>query len=291
MKIYSKKLNNSSQTFFYRLMYMIKRYLCSYLLNDRIICKEFIQRILNDKSIINHEERRILHNVVNLNEFYVSDVIVARNDICALKVDTTKQEILDLLINKQYTRIPVYQNNLDNIIGFIHLKDILVQLYRDTLNIHEIIREIIFVPHSMHVMDLLIKMKTLKVHIAVAVDEYSCTYGLVTMVNIIERIIGDISDEHDIETTFQLRKLDENKFEVDAHEHILVIEEKLGITLRSEEIKDNYDTISGLIFNITGYVPEVGEIITSTNGITFKVKKADSKTIYRVIIDISKYNA
>lgn len=210
--------------------------------------------------------------------------MIPRTEIFAISSSATKDEIIDLIIETQHTRIPIYKDNLDNILGFIHIKDVLRNIRKD-FSISEIIRAIIFIPMSMKLPDLLIRMKSYKVHAAIVIDEYSGTEGLITLADIIEELVGEIEDEHDIESEPYVIKIEPSKYEVSARINLDDLEKKVPIVF---DKKDEYETLSGFLCNLCSKIPIEGEIISYNNGnITFLIVEASYKAVNKVIIQIN----
>ncbi len=228
----------------------------------------------------------IISNLSALEAINVSDIMITRQDIFALDVNTTKQEIIDVIKEKHYTRIPIYKKNLDNIVGFIHIKDIICHLDND-FHIRDIMRNIIFVPTPMKALDLLVRMQNLHIHAAIVLDEYGGTEGLVTITDIIEEVIGEIDDEHDKNTDPTLTKIADGKFEVEGRMEIVTIAHVFNINFKDNE---DYDTIGGLINFLLGRIPEKGETITDENKITYIVTEVDDRCIHKVIMDLNNFS-
>lgn len=246
-----------------------------------------IKKLLGSHNLIDNQT--VLHtknDISTLADINVSDIMVTREKIFAFSVNTPKAELMKSMHNHYYTRIPIYQDNLDNIIGFIHIKDILGNINND-FKITDIMRNIIFVPIPMKAIDLLIKMQSSHIHVAIVLDEYGGTDGLVTIVNIIEEFLGNMDDEHDQDNDPTLIKLANNRFAVEGRISINTLECALNIKL---EKTDDYDTISGYINTLLGRIPKKGEIIKDNNNIAYQVIEVDERCIHKVIIDVSDKN-
>lgn len=213
------------------------------------------------------------------------EIMIERSQISAIEENTTKQELIKFINIRQNTRIPVYKGNLDVIIGFIHIKDILKNIEKE-FSIKDILRDIIFVPPSMKVSEVLLLMKTYHTHAAIVVDEFGGTEGLITMVDIIEEIIGDLEDEHDSEIIPKFIKITQNRFEVSAQMSLEDFNVRSHIKL---PVSSYFKTIGGYICHITGKVPATGEKIQTEEGIEISILEADSKKVSSVIIDTSNY--
>ncbi len=230
----------------------------------------------------------VFNNVLEFCSHSVRDIMTPRAEIYAVDIDLNRDDLVNKIKESNHTRVPIYKNNIDNIIGFIHVKDILFNINK-TISFKGIVHNVFYIPPSMKIINLFIKMQSSHTHLAVVLDEYGCTEGLVSMVDIIKEIVGDIKDENDEDQGFFLIKISEDKFEVSARVLIKEIEEKLHIELKDSEDED-YVTINGLIFAIAGRVPLVNEVINHKSGIKFLVKEANERCVHKLIIDLSEYN-
>lgn len=209
--------------------------------------------------------------------------MIERSKVFAIDINTTKDGILSAVNTRQHSRIPIYENNLDKILGFIHIKDIVKNIEKD-FKISDIIRNIIFIPPEMKVSAVLFRMKLYQVHAAIVVDEFGCTAGLVTMTDIVEEILGEINDEHDKEVSPSFIKVSDGKFEVSARLELKDFKQKSGVSIKTSH---NFRTVGGYIFSITGKVPSPKEKIIDPDGIEFFILDADDKKIKNVIIDVT----
>lgn len=226
------------------------------------------------------EERAMLNNVLGMHERRVCDVMIPRTDITAISDETTLDEIKQLILDKEHTRLPVYHENMDNITGFIHIKDIIPYLDKEKpFVLATIIRKALFVPPSMRVLDLLKKMKASRVHIGMVMDEYGGTDGLVTIEDLVEEIVGEIRDEHDLPEALHIHMINERLLEVNARVQIPDLEERIAIPLADEHQKEEFDTIGGLVFDMAGSVPEKGDRITHPSGVEFEIIESDLRRI------------
>lgn len=234
------------------------------------------------------EERTLLKNVVSFGELTVSDIMVTRTDIQAVERECTWKELMHHVRDIGHTRLPVYHESLDRVEGFLHVKDLFNYIDEPQhFSIKLVMRAILFVPPSMRIVDLLLKMRISGCHMAVVVDEYGGTDGLVTMEDLFEEIVGEIQDEHDESEPKPLfRWVNDALLEVDARAPIEEVEEALGHKLRTAtEEEDDYDTIGGYVFSVLGRVPAKGEIITRHDlGLKIEVAAADPRRIYTLRI-------
>lgn len=233
------------------------------------------------------EERVMLHNVLSFADIRVHDIMVQRTDIAAIPDDIDLPGLKRHIMEQRHTRIPVYSETLDHLQGFIHVKDLIPMLAGEMpFDIHRVLRNLLFVPPSMRIIDLLVKMRQASSHMAVVIDEYGGTDGLVTMEDLFEEIVGDIHDEHDEdeEQDNQIHRVSEGVYEVSGRILIETLEKELGLNLVTEEKEDEFDTLAGLIFFQLGRVPAKGEMVPHVSGIRFEILEVDPRRIRKVRI-------
>ncbi|HXL70107.1 MAG TPA: hemolysin family protein [Rhizomicrobium sp.] len=236
------------------------------------------------------QERVMLSNLLSFGELKVSDVMLPRAQIVAADEDTPLAELMSLFREAKHSRLPVYRENLDDPTGLVHVKDVLTLLepngandYRLTsAKIARIRRPILFAPPSMRALDLLLKMQASHTHLALVIDEYGGTDGLVSIEDIIEEIVGDIADEHDEEAP--ALKRDEDGFVADARVELKDFESETGVDLATSEADEGVDSLGGLVASLVGRVPQRGEIIAHPSGYEFEVLEADPRRIKRLRI-------
>lgn len=252
--------------------------------------KEALEEVLHEHegeiSTLAPEEETMIRNMLSFGEITVNDIMVPRTDIVACEYKAGLSELLGIFMEQAHTRLPVYEGTFDTIRGFIHLKDLVPMIAGKTpFSIQQVLRNILFVPPSMRIVDLLIKMRLSGVHMAIVVDEYGGTDGLVTMEDLMEEIVGEIQDEHDEDESHQvLVRISGNVFEADARIRVEKLEQELHIELINEEEEEDYDTLGGLIFFHMGRVPAKGEVLDHPSGLKFEIVEADPRRIRRVRI-------
>ena len=215
---------------------------------------------LNSRAIkgLEEDQQEMIRGVVELSGTTVKEIMVPRTDTVFLSAAASKEELLACVCESEHSRFPVYQETVDNVIGILHVKDVLKALVNDKpFNISELVRKPFFVPVSKHIDDLLKELKRKKVHIAVVVDEYGGVSGIVSMEDIIEEIIGDIQDEFDHETE-DLVKLGEGTWLCDARVNLEFLAEETGLILPVND----FDTLGGFVFDLFGKIPVKNEKIT-----------------------------
>jgi CBS domain containing-hemolysin-like protein len=212
-----------------------------------------------ESGALDSSEHELIKNVFDFNDRTVKKIMVPRTAILAINIDSPYAEFVSAVINEGYTRMPVYKGNIDEIIGFIHVKDLLMKELKDqTVSLSDMIRPVYFIPESKKIADLLSEMRKKKnPHIAIVLDEFGGTAGLVTMEDIIEELVGEIQDEHDEEKP-KVISLSENEFIIDAHSAISDVNEFIPFPLPEH---DEYDSVAGLMNVIFDKIPEIGEEI------------------------------
>lgn len=229
-------------------------------------------------------EKILISNILKLRDLSAVDVMIPRADITAVALDAAQDDLLALLVEKQYSRLPVYKDTLDNIVGTIHIKDILAALAaHKTISIKELMRNVPIISPAMPVLDLLLMMKQQKRHMVMVVDEHGGIDGLVTIGDLIESIVGEIDDEYDHDDTPNLIKNKDGSVTADARLYIEDFEAEFGPVL-SEDEREDIDTLGGLVFSIAGRVPARGEIITHKNGMVMEIIDADPRRVHRLLI-------
>ncbi|WP_299442208.1 hemolysin family protein [uncultured Rhodospira sp.] len=231
---------------------------------------------------IDAHERLLITNVLHQRDTTADDIMVPRPDIVALREGATLSEIADLMALKGHSRMPVFRETLDNILGMVHIKDLIPHLYRgEAPNLATLVRPVLFVSPSMRVLDLLLEMRLKRSHLALVVDEYGGIDGLVTIEDLIEQIVGEIEDEHDVESDPELTVHEDGSIVADARLDLEDFEERFGAFLSDEE-REETDTLAGLVFRLAGRVPGRGELIVHDSGMEFEVMDADPRRIKRL---------
>ncbi len=235
---------------------------------------------------VDAKEQAILKNVLEFKELHVEDVMIPRADIFAIPEDIEFTELQAKLSDKTFTRIPVYKGELDEILGFIHIKDVARSFFENKqFKISESIRKCLFVPPSMKITNLLIRMQQTHVHIAIVIDEYGGTEGIITMEDIVEEIVGNIEDEHDEDDGQTLfRKISDDIFEVNSRMPVEEFTRRTGIELSLPDSENTFDTVGGLVAYILGRIPVKGEVINFSDAIEFEVTDADARSVRRLIV-------
>jgi CBS domain containing-hemolysin-like protein len=253
--------------------------------------EEVIEEADRQSSALSAQERTMLANLLKFGELRVKDVMVPRADIVAVEEKTSLADLVVLFREAQHSRLPVYRDTLDDPVGLIHLKSVLSLLESEgdgdfrlrEAPIARIKRDILFAPPSMPVLDLLLKMQASHTHLALVIDEYGGTDGLVSIEDIIEEIVGDIADEHDEESP-HARPLPGGGFLADARIDLEDFKSETGIEFARDETQEDIDTLGGLVVSLLGRVPQRGEIVAHPDGTEFEVLEADPRRVKRLRI-------
>lgn len=243
---------------------------------------ETLDNVADSQEILEPDDREMISRILDLPDKVVREIMVARTDMACLEVTTPADEVLQTTITCRHTRIPIYEDTIDRIIGILHVKDMLDCWETGTpINLRELVRDRtpFFTPESKNISELFRELRSHKQHLAVVVDEYGGTAGIVTLENIIEEIVGEIHDEDEIDEQDDYIQMDTHTYSVDARLNLMELNEKLGTELEAE----NIDTIGGFIVDHLGRVPEKGTEFTY-RGIEFTIFEADERRIHRIHI-------
>ncbi len=232
---------------------------------------------------LNLQERALIANVLRLREITADDVMVPRPDIIAMRADVTLEQATDLLRREGHSRLPVYREHLDDVQGMVHIKDVFAfNEAAERFSVEKILRKPLMVAPQIAVLDLLLQMRQTRTHLALVVDEYGGIDGLVTIEDLVETIVGDISDEHDEIEGPMLTERADGALDLNARLPVEEFEAKMGPVLSEDERDADIETVGGLVFNLAGRVPAKGEIIAHPSGIEFMVLDADARRIRRL---------
>ena len=248
------------------------------------------------------QERGMLRRILRFGQLTVEDVMVPRADIIAVDDSITIDELMRVFRQAEHSRLPVYRETLDDPRGMIHIRDLMswitaeaelaggerlnlgkVDLQR-SIGTMNITRDLLYVPGSMSVLDLLPKMQTARVHLALVVDEYGGTDGLVSIEDLVEEVVGEIEDEHDVAEEAMIREDPRLGLIADARTPIEDLARHLGVELVTPEQEEDIDTIGGLVFSLAGRIPARGELVRHPSGIEFEVLEADPRRIKKLRI-------
>lgn len=228
-------------------------------------------------------ERALLRNVLTLRGKTAYDVMVPRADIMAMQIDLTMDQAVAFIQHDGHSRYPVYRDNLDDILGMVHIKDVFAAVGREgPFSLQAMLRRPLLVVPTVPVLDLLLQMRQARVHLALVVDEYGGIDGLITIEDLVETITGDIADEHDEIAAPQIIERPDGTIEMDARTPVEAFEEKFGQVLTDEERGADIDTVAGLVTTLAGRVPAKGELVSHPSGLEFRVLEADARRVRRV---------
>ena len=232
---------------------------------------------------LDRQERALIANVLRLRGTTADDVMVPRADIIAMRVDVTLDEAIAQMRREGHSRLPVYREQLDDIVGMVHIKDVFAYFGRpEAFQLEQILRRPLLVAPQMPVLDLLLQMRQARMHLALVVDEYGGIDGLVTIEDLVETIVGDISDEHDEVEGPMVTERGDGSLDLDARLPVEDFEQRIGAVLTDDEREADIDTVGGLVFTLAGRVPARGEVIGHPSGFEFRVLDADARRIRRL---------
>lgn len=249
------------------------------------IMDERVER--GDKVLIDQDELGLLKNLFRLKDVRAGQICIPTIDITGLPIDADMALLKKIIIEEKFTRLPVYEQTLDNIVGIIHVKDILCALLDGVeVSVKNIMTgNVLFVPDSIRALDLLRELQAKKTQMAVIIDEYGGTDGLITLEDLLEEIVGEIEDEHDaLDTPLVLHRIGNSVIQADARILLIDLERMIGRFLTRKEADEEIDTIGGLVFQLAGRLPKIGEQVHHSSGIVFQVTDADSRHIKQVKI-------
>ena len=262
-----------------------------------------IEEALDDESNVSditQQERAMLRNVLELHELRVNDVMVTRGDIVAVSLDHSLHQVAETFRTAGHSRLPVYAETLDDPRGMIHIRDFFnylsgrvgatlvenfdINRVTETVSMSGIVRPVLFVPPSMPALELLVKMQAARTHMALVIDEYGGTDGLASIEDIVELIVGDIEDEHDLDEGPLISRTEEGAWVVDARAELEEVEAQSGLPLSNSPDSESVETIGGLVTMIAGRVPSKGERVPFVDDVQFEILDADPRRIKKVLI-------
>ena len=236
-----------------------------------------------DLQDLDRQERALIANVLRLRGTVADDVMIPRADIVAMPIDLTLDQALEVIRREGHSRMPVFREQLDDIAGMIHIKDVFAYVGRpEQFQLESILRHPLMVAPQIPVLDLLLQMRMNRMHLALVVDEYGGIDGLLTIEDLVETITGDIADEHDEPDMPMVIERADGTLDLDARMPVEDFEERLNVRLTDEEREADIDTVGGLVFTLAGRVPARGEVISHSSGVEFRVLEADARRIRRL---------
>jgi len=250
--------------------------------------RESIKDVIDDRSNakngfdLSSKEKSILTNILSINQLKASDVMIPRASIISVSHQSNYDELIKIIENESHSRMPVFRKDLDDVLGMVHIKDIIKYAgeKKTKFNIVDVVKEVLFVPPTMPVLNLLLKMQATKLHMALVIDEHGGTDGLITIEDVVEEIVGEIEDEHDKDDNFSFKSIDSKIFEAKADMTLEDFNKQSNLNLHKEDV----DTLGGYVFSIINRVPNKGEIIKSDELFIFEVLDADPRKIKKLKI-------
>ncbi len=254
-----------------------------------MITEEEIKSYINvgeAEGIIEEEEREMIHSIIEFGDTTAKEVMTPRTSIFMLDAESTIDEVWDDIIQSGYSRIPVYGEDLDEILGILYVKDLMILAKKGTTDIpiKNVLREAYFVPDTKSIVEILNEFRSKQVHMAIVLDEYGGTVGLATIEDLIEEIIGEIKDEYDLHEEDEIEKIGESKYRVDARINIEDLNKELELNIPESE---DYESLGGYILDILGRVAEVEDVV-ELEGIKMKVLEIDKMRVVKILIEISE---
>lgn len=252
-----------------------------------MVTKEEIQSIVEtseEHGVINESEKEMINGVFSFDDKKVEKVMKARTEVFCINIEDPLEEYIDEMLNNRYTRIPVYDGEIDNIIGILYIKDFFIEAKKNGFNnvdIRKILREAYFIPEVNTVKEVFEELQKSKKQIAILIDEYGGFSGIVTIEDLIEEIMGEIEDEYDYHET-GIKEIDKNTYLVEGVSLLEDINDKLNVEIKSEDL----DTLSGYLINLIGGIPKQNERIIENDNITFIIDEVNEKRIEKVIIKL-----
>ncbi len=238
--------------------------------------------VSHEEGIIEKEERQMINNVFDFGDAIASDVMVPRIDMTMADINSTYDELIKIFRNEKYTRIPIYQNSTDNVIGIINMKDLLLYNPEEIFDVRNYLRTVFFTYESKKLSELMIEMKKTAVNILIVLDEYGTTAGLITLEDLLEEIVGEIHDEYDLDEDEPIKKISDTKYILEGQMKIDDLNDFLELNLSSND----YDSIGGLIIEKLDRLPTIGDKIT-IDSLSFKVTSMDKMRINYVELSIN----
>ena len=246
--------------------------------------EELIEEHETREQPIDPDERMLLANILKFGGLAASDAMIPRADIVAVEIESSLKDVITLMTTKAHSRVPVYRDTLDDVVGMVHMKDVLAaSAAKAAFSLHKMVRKVLFVAPSMQVLDLLLQMRETRTHMALVVDEYGGIDGLVTIEDLVEEIVGEIEDEHDVDPRPHLEVRADGGIIADARVSVDEFEDEVGSVLTDEERAEDIDTLGGLVAHLTGRVPTRGELVVhQPSGVEFEVLDADPRRVKRL---------
>ena len=236
--------------------------------------------VSQENGVIEHEERDMIHNLFDFGDAEAKEIMVPRIDMTFVQADATYQEVLDIFRQDMFTRLPVYEDSTDNVIGIINMKDFLLQNDTPEFSVRNLLREPYFTYEHKNTADLFLEMRKFSISLAIVLDEYGVTAGLITLEDLLEEIVGEIRDEYDADEEDDITRISDREFYVLGSANLNDVSEALSLHFTS----DDYDTIGGYCLGLLDHLPEKNEIILTDNNILLRIDRMEKNRIERIYI-------
>lgn len=236
--------------------------------------------VSQENGVIEHEERDMIHNLFDFGDAEAKEIMVPRIDMTFVQADATYQEVLDIFRQDMFTRLPVYKDSTDNVIGIINMKDFLLQNDTPEFSVRNLLREPYFTYEHKNTADLFLEMRKSSISLAIVLDEYGVTAGLITLEDLLEEIVGEIRDEYDADEEDDITRISDREFYVLGSANLNDVSEALSLHFTS----DDYDTIGGYCLGLLDHLPEKNEIILTDNNILLRIDRMEKNRIERIYI-------
>lgn len=236
--------------------------------------------VSQENGVIEHEERDMIHNLFDFGDAEAKEIMVPRIDMTFVQADATYQEVLDIFRQDMFTRLPVYEDSTDNVIGIINMKDFLLQNDTPEFSVRKLLREPYFTYEHKNTADLFLEMRKSSISLAIVLDEYGVTAGLITLEDLLEEIVGEIRDEYDADEEDDITRISDREFYVLGSANLDDVSEALSLHFTS----DDYDTIGGYCLGLLDHLPEKNEIILTDNNILIRIDRMEKNRIERIYI-------
>lgn len=236
--------------------------------------------VSQENGVIEHEERDMIHNLFDFGDAEAKEIMVPRIDMTFVQADATYQEVLDIFRQDMFTRLPVYEDSTDNVIGIINMKDFLLQNDTPEFSVRNLLREPYFTYEHKNTADLFLEMRKSSISLAIVLDEYGVTAGLITLEDLLEEIVGEIRDEYDADEEDDITRISDREFYVLGSANLNNVSEALSLHFTS----DDYDTIGGYCLGLLDHLPEKNEIILTDNNILLRIDRMEKNRIERIYI-------
>lgn len=235
-----------------------------------------------ETGVIENEERNMIHNLFDFGDAEAKEIMVPRIDMTFIQVDATYQEVLDVFRQDMFTRLPVYEDTTDNVIGIINMKDFLLEQDDETFSVRSMLRDPYFTYEHKNTADLFLEMRKSSISLAIVLDEYGVTAGLITLEDLLEEIVGEIRDEYDADEEDDITQISDREFYVLGSANLDDVSDALGYSFESND----YDTIGGYCLGLLGHLPEKNEIIITDDNVLLRIDRMDKNRIERVYIKL-----